>query len=207
MGGEQKVVDRGALRRRRKAMLGGILLAASVPLAPALPQSENDQRYQAFTTGSAPQSAAAAQSPVHPLMTPEAIASAAANFDRCLASLWPQAAQRGVSRRTFDAATQGLTPDLKIMDLLDRQPEFEKPIWDYLDDLVNDSRIATGKIAVAQNRAAFDAVEKTYGVDRYILAAIWGIEFEFRHAGWRAPGRAIDRDTRLHRPAAKLFPR
>jgi lytic murein transglycosylase len=184
---KRNVADRGASRRRYEALLGGILLAASAPLTPALPQSENDQRYQVYITGSAPQSAPTAQGPVHPLMTPEAIASAAANFDRCLASLWPQAAQRGISRRTFDAATRGLEPDLKIMDFLDRQPEFEKPIWDYLDDLVNDSRIATGKIAVAQNRAAFDAVEKTYGVDRYILAAIWGVESNFGTQGGERP--------------------
>src|SRR3984893_14819162 len=184
---ERKGANRSASHRRRQALLGGILLAASVPLAPALPQRENDQRYQTFTTGSAPQQAMAIQRSTHPLMTPEAIASAASNFERCLESLWPQAAQRGISRRTFDAATRGLAPDLKIMDLMERQPEFEKPIWDYLDDLVNDNRIATGKIAVAQNRAAFDAVEKAYGVDRYVLAAIWGIESNFGTQGGERP--------------------
>jgi lytic murein transglycosylase len=187
MEGKRKIAHQDASHRRRKALLSGILLAASVPLAPALPQSENDQRYQAVITGNVPQSATAPRGPMHPLMTPEAIASAASNFERCLESLWPQAAHRGISRRTFDAATRGLAPDLKIMDLLDRQPEFEKPIWDYLDDLVNDDRIATGRIAVAQNRAAFDAVEKTYGVDRYILAAIWGIESNFGTQGGERP--------------------
>src|SRR5437764_10789177 len=161
---KHEIMNNDASRRRRKALLGGILLAASVPFASAWSQSENDQRYQTFITGNVPQATSAARGPTHPLMTPEAIASAASNFDRCLASLWPQAAQRGISRRTFDAATRGLAPDLKIMELLDRQPEFEKSIWDYLDDLVNDDRIATGRIAVAQNREAFDAVEKTYGV-------------------------------------------
>ena len=184
---KRKVADQGDSHRRRKALLGGILLAASVPLAPALPQGENDQRYQAVITGNVPQSARTIGNPSHPLMTPEAIASAASNFDRCLESLWPQAARRGISRRTFDAATRGLVPDLKIMDLLDRQPEFEKPIWDYLDDLVNEDRIATGRIAVAQNRAVFDAVEKAYGVDRYILAAIWGIESNFGTQGGERP--------------------
>jgi membrane-bound lytic murein transglycosylase B len=184
---KRKITDQGGSHRRRKALLGGILLAVSVPLAPALPQSENDQRYQAVIARNVAQSAQAVGSPSHPLMTPEAIASAASNFDRCLESLWPQAAHRGISRRTFDAATRGLAPDLKIMDLLDRQPEFEKPIWDYLDDLVNDNRIATGRIAVAQNRAVFDAVEKTYGVDRYILAAIWGIESNFGTQGGERP--------------------
>src|SRR6185295_2084505 len=124
-----------------------------------------------------------ASASTHPLMTPEAIASAAGNFAGCLESLWPQAAARGISRRTFDAATRGLAPDLKIMELLDRQPEFEKSIWDYLDDLVSENRIATGKIALAQHRAAFDAVEKAYGVDRYPLTPIWGVESNFGAQG------------------------
>ena len=173
-------------RGRERMLFGAVLLAAAIPLAPALSQNENDLRYQAFIAHTVQQSSTA-QGPVNPLMTPEAIASAAANFNNCLASLWPQAAARGVSRRTFEAATRGLTPDLKIMDLLDRQPEFEKAIWDYLDDLVNDDRIATGRIAVAQNRQAFDAVEKAYGVDRYILAAFWGIESNFGKEGGERP--------------------
>src|SRR5262245_28662282 len=122
MGRKRKVMNRDPQHRRRQALLGGILLAVSVPLVPALPQSEDDQRYQVFITNSTPRTAQPAERVTHPLMTPEAIASAAANFDHCLASLWPQAAQRGVSRRTFEAATRGLAPDLKIMDLLDRQP-------------------------------------------------------------------------------------
>ena len=177
---------RGVPYGRHGVLLGEILLAVMVPLVPALPQGENDLRYQVFIARNAPASSVAPNA-ADPLMTSEAIASAAANFDRCLASMWPQAAQRGISRHTFDSATQGLVPDLKILELLDRQPEFEKAIWDYLDDLVNDDRIATGRIAVAQNRATFDAIERTYGVDRYVLAAIWGIESNFGTQGGDRP--------------------
>ncbi|MBV8418606.1 MAG: lytic murein transglycosylase, partial [Hyphomicrobiales bacterium] len=60
----------------------------------------------------------------HPLMTAQAIRAAAANFRNCLAGLWPQAERRGVSRALFEANVAGLTPDLRIMDLLDAQPEF-----------------------------------------------------------------------------------
>ena len=45
-----------------------------------------------------------------------------------------------------------LTPDLRIMDLLDNQPEFTKSFWDYLDILVNDDRIAHGR-ALLENIA------------------------------------------------------
>ena len=59
-------------------------------------------------------------------MTTDAIRDAAANFHTCIERLWPQAARRGVTRNTFVALTQPLTPDLRIMDLLDKQPEVTK---------------------------------------------------------------------------------
>src|SRR6266700_1516049 len=122
----------------------------------------------------------------HPSMTADAIRAAAANFRTCLEGLWPMAARRGVSRAVFDAQTGGLTPDLRIMDLLDSQPEFTKSFWDYLDILVNDARIDNGRAILAKYHATFDAVEKAYGVDRYIVTAIWGVESNYgTHIGER----------------------
>jgi peptidoglycan lytic transglycosylase B len=115
----------------------------------------------------------------HPLMTADAIRAAAANFRSCLAGLWPLAERRGVTRAAFDASVAGLTPDLRIMDLMDSQPEFTKSFWDYLDILVNDARIENGRAILAQHRAVFDAVEKAYGVDRHFIAAIWGVESNY----------------------------
>jgi lytic murein transglycosylase len=127
-----------------------------------------------------------------PLMTPAAIRAAAANFHNCLEGLWPAAARRGVSRRTFEAQTADLEPDLHIMDLLDAQPEFTKSFWDYLDLLVSDERIAKGREMLATYRPAFDAVEKAYGVDRHIIAAIWGVESNF---GTAIGERSVVRST------------
>ena len=115
----------------------------------------------------------------HPLMTAAAIREAATNFDNCVAAMWPDAARRNISQENFQRFTAGLAPDLRIMDLLDAQPEFTKSIWDYLDILVNDNRLAKGKEILAQYKAQFDATEKAYGVDRYTIAAIWGIESNY----------------------------
>ena len=119
----------------------------------------------------------------HPLMTTEAILAAAGNFGSCLEGLWPDAAKRGVTRATFDTYTNGLTPDLRIMDLMDTQPEFTKAFWDYLDLLVSENRIKRGREILAQYRPVFDAVEKAYGVDRHAVTAIWGIESNFGTSG------------------------
>jgi lytic murein transglycosylase len=119
----------------------------------------------------------------HPSMTAAAIRAAAANFHACLARLAPQAARRGVSHAAFERMTARLTPDLRIMDLLDSQPEFTKAVWDYLDVLVNDDRVAAGRRLLRQYRATFDVVERIYGVDRYTIAAIWGVETNYGEIG------------------------
>jgi membrane-bound lytic murein transglycosylase B len=119
----------------------------------------------------------------HPLMTADAIRAAAANFPNCVAGLWPDAQRRGISRATFEQATRDLTPDLRIMDLLDQQPEFTKAFWEYLDILVTDARIQRGRELLQQYKPVFDAVEKSTGVDRHIVAAIWGVESNYSTMG------------------------
>lgn len=128
----------------------------------------------------------------HPLMTAAAIRQAAANFPYCVANLWPDAARRNISRDSFERYTAGLTPDLRIMDFVDAQPEFTKAVWDYLDILVTDERLARGREVLATHRAIFDAMEKAYGVDRYIIAAIWGIESNY---STKAGDRSVLRST------------
>jgi membrane-bound lytic murein transglycosylase B len=114
-----------------------------------------------------------------PLMTAQAILQAAAQFHPCVEQTWPDAARRGVSSQSFAQATERLEPDLRIMDLLDAQPEFTKSVWDYLDILVSDARIQAGRETLARYDATFAAAERAYGVDRSIVAAIWGIESNY----------------------------
>jgi lytic murein transglycosylase len=111
-----------------------------------------------------------------PTMTADAIRAAAANFQNCLASLAPLAAKRHIPHAGYVALTRDLRPDLRIMDLLDNQPEFTKSFWYYLDLLVSDERVEQGKAILQKYAKNFDAVEKAYGVDRYTLTAFWGVE-------------------------------
>ena len=187
---------------RSTCLLGAAALAAAVLPVPLCGQPLNLRAPSA-----APSAAAAPAPPVaapapewsgesgssnHPLMAAQAIRVAAANFRGCLAALWPQAERRGVSRAVFEANLAGLTPDLRIMDLLDAQPEFTKSFWDYLDILVNEDRVNNGRAILAQHRATFDAVEKAYGVDRHFIAAIWGVESNY---GTMIGERSVIRST------------
>jgi membrane-bound lytic murein transglycosylase B len=120
-----------------------------------------------------------ANQPKHPAMQPHAISADAANFKRCIARLGRQAEQRGISQAIYSRETRDLDPDMKILELMDRQPEFTKAVWDYIDQLVAERRIAQGREMFAANRGAFQRIEQTYGVDPYVVAAIWGIESNF----------------------------
>ncbi len=179
-----------------KSLIGMACVSCTVAVATAGATAQIVERLLPFlapaspaVTGSpsAPDWSGQSGSSGHPLMTAEAILAAAANFNACLEGLWPDAARRGVSRETFDLHTRGLTPDLRIMDLMDSQPEFTKAVWDYLDVLVNESRIKRGLEILAQYRPVFDAMEKAYGVDRNIVTAIWGIESNFGTLGGDRP--------------------
>ena len=105
--------------------------------------------------------------------------AARAVLSECVASLRADGARAGVSSRTLDIAFNGLQPDMKVLDFQKEQPEFKTPIWDYVDGLVDEERVADGKAAMAANAHALARAEETYGVSRYMLAAIWGVESNF----------------------------
>jgi lytic murein transglycosylase len=123
----------------------------------------------------------------HPTMTSDAIRAAANDFPNCLARYGHDAARRGVSPQAYASLTRDLTPDLRIMDLIDAQPEFTKAFWEYLDTLVSEARITRGREMLAQYKQVFDAEERSYGVDRYIITAIWGVESNYGPQGGDRP--------------------
>jgi lytic murein transglycosylase len=75
--------------------------------------------------------------------------------------------------------TAALTPDMSVLALLDAQPEFVTPIWDYLAALVDDERIADGRKMLERWRKVLAKVEDEYGVDPATVVAVWGVESNF----------------------------
>jgi membrane-bound lytic murein transglycosylase B len=103
----------------------------------------------------------------------------AETFDEFILAFEAKAVAAGVSRETYRAATSGLTPDPTTPELVETQPEFTTPIWDYLDTRITDGRITRGRAAIEANGALFKAAGEMLGVDPYILAAIWGVETDY----------------------------
>jgi len=105
--------------------------------------------------------------------------AAQADFSQCVASLRADGARAGVSSRTLDVAFNGLQPDMKVLEFQKEQPEFKTPIWDYLAGLVDEERVTDGRAAMAKEARALARAEETYGVSRFMLVAIWGVESNF----------------------------
>lgn len=85
----------------------------------------------------------------------------------------------GVSAATVQAVVPGLRRLPELLALDRRQPEFTRPLWDYLDNAVNDARVARGQALRARHAAALDAAQAHYGVPAEVVVAIWGIETDF----------------------------
>jgi lytic murein transglycosylase len=72
---------------------------------------------------------------------------------------------------------------------MEAQPEFKTPIWDYLASLVDDQKVAEGRVHMREYAHALASAEQRFGVDRYAIAAVWGVESDFGNfAGkWSLP--------------------
>lgn len=90
--------------------------------------------------------------------------------DRAIRDGWPA----DVVRREF----AGLRPEPRVLELDGRQPEFSKPVGDYVRGAVSVPRVATARRKRAE-LAWLPRVEARYGVPSEVLVAIWAMESEF----------------------------
>lgn len=97
-------------------------------------------------------------------------------YDAWVSSFRGRAAGQGFSddllRRAF--AGTGYLPGVVQRDR--NQTEFKRTLEDYLAIAVSDERVSRGRAAFAQHRDTLAAVESRYGVDAYVVTAIWGLE-------------------------------
>jgi membrane-bound lytic murein transglycosylase B len=101
-------------------------------------------------------------------------------FKRWIADFRPVALKSGVSSTTFNRAFSGVTePDPEVLKKARYQPEFTAPVWDYIDNRVNEHSIATGQAHARQWNPWLQRIEQQYGVPRSILLAIWSMESNY----------------------------
>jgi membrane-bound lytic murein transglycosylase B len=144
---------------------GTIIKAATVALGLA-----TGSGCAATSSDTAPATAAPQAQPV------QVAALAYSSFAEWRASFRGRAAAKGISGDTFDRAFAGIKVNDRVVELDGRQAEFTKPIWEYLDGAVSETRVASGQEKDALHAAMLRNVETTYGVEKEIILAIWGLE-------------------------------
>ncbi|MHA6299566.1 lytic murein transglycosylase [Devosia sp. CAU 1758] len=107
------------------------------------------------------------------------LAQPAEDFSAFLTQFRSEATTSGVNGAFYDAITSDLTPDPRVPNLVETQPEFTTPLWDYLETRINAGRIERGKSAMARHAELFAGIAARYGVDPHVLGAIWGMETDY----------------------------
>ncbi|MGA9439566.1 MAG: lytic murein transglycosylase [Pseudolabrys sp.] len=101
------------------------------------------------------------------------------SFAAFTAELWTDAQAKAITRATFDTALKGVTPDQRVIAATKRQPEYGKPVGDYVNAIVSNRRIADAQLKAREWVKTFDDVEKKFEVERWVLLALWGMESDF----------------------------
>jgi hypothetical protein len=73
----------------------------------------------------------------------------------------------------------GDTPDTSVIEQQRAQPEFTEAVWQYINRRCSDWRVITGKERAKEYADLLARLEKDYGIDRYILLGLWGMESSF----------------------------
>jgi membrane-bound lytic murein transglycosylase B len=129
---------------------------------------------------------AASSSPSSPKPATNAPASAAEalpqpdeSFEQWRSRFRTLALGRGISAATFDQAFAGVQPDPAVIAADRSQPEFTKPVWEYLESAVSPLRVRNGKGLLIQQAGLLAALEARYGIEPARLVAFWGMESNY----------------------------
>lgn len=87
-----------------------------------------------------------------------------------------RALAQGIFGTTLNRALNGVTYDAEVIRRDRNQSEFTKTIWQYLDSAVSNKRVEDGKKALKSQHQRLEEIEATYGVEKEVILAIWGLE-------------------------------
>ena len=100
-------------------------------------------------------------------------------FAHWVAGFRPRAIKRGISEATYDRVMHAVTPDTSVYAQQRAQPEFTEQMWQYINRRCSEWRVNTGKERAREHAGLLARLEKDYGVDRYALLGLWGMESSF----------------------------
>ncbi len=114
-----------------------------------------------------------------PFLAAPFIAGAAGSFAGFLAGVRAQALREGIRPDILNAALAGVSPNAKIIQLDNHQPEFSLTWAQYRARVLPDSRLAAATSAYRRHAGTLSAVTARYGVEPQVIIGIWGLESGF----------------------------
>ncbi|WP_424987289.1 lytic murein transglycosylase [Microbulbifer sp. S227A] len=102
-----------------------------------------------------------------------------AGYDAWVAGFKGRAAAKGISQGTIDRAFRGAGYLPEVIERDRNQPEYKRTLEDYLAIAASDERISDGKTMLRRYNATLSQIEAQYGVSKYIVTAIWGLESRY----------------------------
>jgi lytic murein transglycosylase len=114
------------------------------------------------------------------LSGPALAAQCGGDFATFIAAMSREAAAQGISQQTIQSAFAGVTHDPATITFDHRQRgTFRLSFEEYSRTRVAAYRITKGKQMLQRHSALLARVEQQFGVPRFVLVAIWGLESEY----------------------------
>jgi membrane-bound lytic murein transglycosylase B len=129
-----------------------------------------------FVIGCAPPAHETLPPPVPAPSPLRVISSPDAKFEAFVRDFRAEAVAAGIRPQTYDASMSGIRRNPRVEELNRKQPEFIKPVWQYLETTVSPARVANGQAVLNRYGDTLASVEARYHVPKEILVAIWGVE-------------------------------
>ena len=119
--------------------------------------------------------------PTPPVVTPPPStppAEPSLSFGTWLNGYRDKALAAGIPAEVVQRELAGLTPNQNVVAQDTKQPEFSKPVSDYIKNTVSDVRVAQGR-QFYTSLGFLPAIEQRYGVPREVVLAVWAMESAF----------------------------
>ncbi|MCP1200365.1 lytic murein transglycosylase [Notoacmeibacter sp. MSK16QG-6] len=114
-----------------------------------------------------------------------------AGFQRWIKDFRSVALRNGIRAATYDHAFKGVKdPDPEVLRKANNQAEFKAPVWQYIDNQVNEDTVAMGRAMQRKYGSVLSRIEQRFGVPGEVVLAIWSIESQY--------GEYLKKKDRLH---------
>ncbi|MBM3533599.1 MAG: lytic murein transglycosylase [Alphaproteobacteria bacterium] len=113
------------------------------------------------------------------LLMPISGHAAEVDFSTWLRQFRAEAIERGIRADTLDRSLAGIQPIPRVIELDRRQPETTLTFGQYIERVINDRRVETGRQMLVTHKDLLEQVSTRFRVQPRFIVALWGIETDF----------------------------